>query len=71
MNTKPIPQLHACPQCHGVHSNAQDLFDCCIWQHVTAPERLQMQREVEAGQPLPLVLLNHGAQAGDAQGALA
>ena len=71
MNTKPIPQLHACPQCHGVHTNAQDLFDCCIWQHVTAPERQQMQREVEAGQPLQQVLLRHGAQAGDAQGATA
>lgn len=66
MRTKPIPQLHLCPQCNGVHSTPQALFDCCVWQHVTAPERLQMQREVEAGKPLQQVLQQHGARAGDA-----
>lgn len=71
MRTQPFPQLHVCPQCNGVHKTPSSLFDCCVWQHVTAPERLQMQREVEAGKPLQLVLLHHGAQAGDALGALA
>ena len=60
--TKTPPALHICPQCGGLHKTADQLMDCCIWQHVTPAERLQMQAEVETGMPLAQVLLQHGAQ---------
>ena len=65
------PQLHTCPQCGGLHRNAGQLMDCCLWQHVTPAEKAQMQSEVEAGQPLALVLLQHGAQIGHEHGTAA